>query len=297
MHSLPRMLNGIRGFDTDEDEEIAARKSALSDMLSVFDPKALPREYLHDLPEVSTEMPIDQLFVPGDLSATIYGLAMLDESVYYSLETVIHRDLCTRYYLIKQRRRVRQALRDLDRYAANGPTSNIEAQGMDVEECGRTLRRIGCEIWQDHESRLSKGLLQPETKTMAPEVLVEMLEGVVARNRDIYGENLYVYLISEPPTTAHEENGDFVIDYLRNFPLQDWMHQTMNERLDRIAQFVRQNAPHGRHRTLLYASKIEGLLNDYVGRSDVFEPTSPLFSRPRRPTFDDERESQRPRFG
>lgn len=294
MRSLPRILNGI---DIDDDEEIAAKKSALSDMLSIFDRVKLPEEYLHDLPEISTEMPIDQLFVPGDLSATIYGLAMLDESIYYSLEKVLHRDLCTRYYLSKQRRSAREALRDLDRYEANRPTSDIEAQVMDVEECGRTLRRISNEIWQDHESRISKGPLQPETKTMAPEVLVEMLEGVVGRNRDIYGENLYDFLINDPPTTTHEENGDFVIDFLRNFPYQDWMHQTMNERLDRIARLVRQNAPHSRHRSISYASKIEALLNDYIGRSDVFEPTSPLFSRQRRPTFDDERESQRPRFG
>lgn len=293
------MLNGLYGSDTNDDDILAARKSSLSDILSVFDPQALPEEYLHSLPEVSTEMPIDRLFVSGDLSATIYGLAIRDESIYDSLAEVVPPDLCARYYLRKQQGRAEAAIQDLDRFAQNGPTTNIELQGIDVEECGRTLRRIVCNICRDHESRVLNGGLEPNTKTMAPEILVEILEAVLKQNRDIYGENLYDYLIGEPPAaTSSEENDDFVVDKLMQFPPRDWMHQTMVERLNDIAQSVRQKAPNSRHRSILYATKVKNLVNSYGGGSDVFEASSPPFPRPhRRPTFGEERESQRPRFG
>ena len=295
LSSLPELLNGSRGSESDNEEEITARKAAVRDMLSVFDREALPEEYLHNIPDIPADTPIDRLFIPGDLGATIYRLAVRDESIYATLDRILHRDICARYYLMKQLRRARQAMLDLDRYADNGPSSNSLVHDMDVKECGRTLHRIVWEVCQDRESRISKGPLKLETRTMAPEVLIEILEGVCDHNRDIDSENLYAYLISEPPRPATpEERRDFVIDQLRDFPPNEWKHLT--ERLNGIAEYVRQNAPHGRHWSIEYALKIDDMVNDYVSDADVFEPSSLSVQRQRRPTLSDERESQRPRF-
>ena len=295
MHSLPDLLNSIRGSEFDDEDEVAARKSTLQDMLSVFDSAALPEEYLRDFLDISSETPIDQIFVPGNLGATIFKLAVRDETIHTTLERILHQDICARYYLTKQRRRARQAMLELDRFERMGPRSNMGVQDMDVGQCGRILRRIVREICQDREARLSRGPLKGETRRLAPEVLVEILEGVCERNRDIYSENLYAYLISEPPRPARTEDQDaFVIDHLRNFPPNEWRH--LAERLSEIAEDVRRNAPHGRHRSLGYASKIEDMVNDMVGDEDVFEPSSLAVQHPRRPTFSDERETQRPRF-
>ena len=296
INSLPDLLNSIRGSESDDDEEIAARKLALREMLSVFDQEALPEEYLQNLPDVPTDLPIDQLFVPWNLGATIYRLAVRDESIYASLERVLHRDICARYYLTKQRGKARQAMRNLDQRAQTEPSNNPTVQDMDVGECGRTLRRIVWEICQYREASISKGPLKAETTALFSEVLVEILEGVCERNRDIGTENLYARLIGDPPRpAAPEEEGAFVIDHLRNFPSEEWRHLT--ERLDEIAEDVRQNAPHERHPSLRFASQIDEMVQDYVDDEDVFEPSSLAVQHPRRPTMSDERERQRPRFG
>lgn len=294
MNSLPDLLNSIGENESDDDDEVAVRKTTVRDMLSVFDRVALPEEYLQELTDVSTDTPIDQVFVPGNLGATIYKLALRDESIYETLRRVIHRDLCARYYLTKQRRRARQALLDFDRFALRGPSSNMLAQEMDVGECGRTLRRIVWEICQDRESRLSKGPFKDETKRLAPEILVEILEGVCERNKGINSVNLYVHLIGEPPRAARpEEQGAFVIDHLRDFPPEEWSH--LADWLSDIAGQVKQNAPSEGHASMGYALKIEDMVKDFVG--NAFEPSSLAVQHPRRPTLSDEREAQRPRFG
>ena len=299
--TLRHELNTTRGSegdsDTDEDtieeasvsSEEEARASVVIDMLSVFDDDKLPDEYESDFPEVTIDSTFEDALIPGNLAATIYGLAVREDSFCVHLRKLINRDVCADYYLAKQRRRAQRAITKLNE-PSNDPS-------MRVYECGDTLRRIVREVCWDREARTSKKPLGPRILNKAAELLVDILELVCKQNRNIAtltsafsspgtDANLYTYLISDPPRF---EEGDFVIDQLRKFPQNEWRH--LLEYLTTIADYVRSNAPETQLRSVRYAENIEAMVNDYT--NSAFEPSS---SSHRRPTTSGDRESQRRRY-
>ena len=299
--TLRHELNTTRGSeddsDTDEDmieeasvsSEAQARASVIIDMLSVFDNEKLPDEYESEFPEVSIDSTFEDALIPGNLAATIYGLAVREEAFCVHLRKLINRDVCADYYLAKQRRRAQQAISELNE-PSNDPS-------MRVYECGDTLRRIVREVCWDREARTSKRPLGSRTLNKAAELLVDILELVCKQNRNIASlasafpppdidANLYTYLISDPPRF---DEGDFVIDQLRKFPQNEWRH--LLEYLTTVADYVRNNAPESQLRSVQYAENIEAMVNDYT--NSAFEPSS---SSHRRPTTGGDRESQRRRY-
>lgn len=294
--TLRHELNTTRG-STDEDvieeasvsSEAEARASVVIDMLSVFDNEKLPDEYESELPEVSIDSTFEDALIPGNLAATIYGLAIREEAFCVHLRKLINRDLCADYYLIKQRRRAQQAISKLNE-PSNDPS-------IGVYECGDTLRRIVREVCWDREARTSKRPLGSRILNKVAELLVDILEDVCKQNRTVErlassspssgtDANLYTYLISDPPRF---EEGDFVVDQLRKFPQSEWRH--LLEHLTTTAEYVRSNAPESQLRSVQYAEKIEAMVNDYT--DFAFEPSS---SSHRRPAASDDRESQRRRY-
>ena len=309
MVNLPKELNTTRGSepssDTDEDAEeeeeeeeeydvekeeepsispeAEVRASLSIDMLSIFDSEKLPDEYASELPEVSVDAAFEDILIPGNLAATIYGLAVREEAFYMHLRKLINGNICAEHYLRKQRRRVQWAISKLDQ-PSDDPS-------IKVHVCGETLRQIVREVSLDREARTLKGPLGLRTLATAAQFLVYILESVCEHNKNINPSpgadaNLYTYLISDP---SPSEEGDFVIDQLRKLPQNEWRH--LLERLTEVAEYVRNNASEGRYRSVRYAEKIEGMVRDYT--SSVFEPSS---SSHQRPISNYDRESQRRRY-
>lgn len=308
MVTLPHKLNTTRGSgpDSDTDEELTeeasvsheleARAAVATDMLSIFDRERLPDELGSELPEVSIDTALEDVLTPDNLTTTIYGLAVLEESFCKHLRRLINHDVCADHYLVKQRRRAQRAILRLDQ-PAKDPSITADDPSIRVWECGDTLRRIVREVCLDREARNLKKPLGLRSLNKAAELLVDILEDVCKHNKNIatigsssptpgVDANLYTYLISDPPPF---EEGDFVIDQLCKFPQNEWRH--LLEYLTTIAEYVRNNARARQYRSVRYADKIEAMINDYT--SSAFEPSS---SSHRRPASSSDRESQRRRY-
>ncbi|MCJ1470399.1 hypothetical protein MMC07_009044 [Pseudocyphellaria aurata] len=321
--SLPEQLNMIRGDEIDSDSDngateetyspsdLKSRKEVVQDILSVFDRHALPEEYALAFPDdTSTTAFSEKSFVPGNLAATIYGIAIRDEVFYQRLRRVVTRDICAVSYFSKQRNRARESMRRLDHYVAKGPSNAPESSDVDVPECARTLRLIVHQVCRDRDARASKGPLGAATIKKVVETLVEILTEVVCkRNEDVYenitwerhvheehrrDRNLYTYLIGDRPTsdfsTPPGMGDNFIIDHLRDFPVLQWRH--LLERLTTILDHIHENAPEGERGSMAFAEKLETLLREYT--SDAFEPSSSSVQR-RRPTLSSPPASQRRR--
>lgn len=303
--------------DNSETEESRAssnsksRKEAVQDMLSVFDRRALPEEYgLAFSDDASGTAFPERLFVPGNLAATIYGIATRDEIFYRRLRRVVTRDICATSYFSKQRSRAREAMLRLDRYVERGPSEAPDSTDVDVPECARVLRLLVHQICEDRDARASREPLGAATIKKVAETLVEILTEVVCdRNKDVYenitwerhvqeehrrDRNLYTYLIGDRPTSdfsAPLGMGDsFIVDQLRDFPVLQWSH--LLERLTTILDNIHENAPEGERGSMAFAGKLETMLREYT--SDAFEPSSSSVQR-RRPTLSSPPASQRRR--
>lgn len=248
VESLPQQLNRLTGdAATDSSSENSAteeiqvssrdmtnsRQEIVKDILSVFDPKALPGEYgvnsHHQKDEVvraiaraseSEKSP----YVPGNLAATIYEIAISDEAFYRRLRKVVTRDICAKSYFQKQKLRAREVMSRLDdRFAMmKGPPSepgqpNVikkKEEDLDVPECARIIQLIVHQICTEREARTSKGgPLEAQTSMNAAKILVDILADVVYNHdEDLYHQseqndideprrnrNLYLYLIGDPP--------------------------------------------------------------------------------------------------
>ena len=259
---LKEPLNALRGSDSDSDDDDV--ELAIGGILSVFDPdpEALPRRYGQNLATAVSRTPPNQLFIERNLSATIYKMAVQDETLYRYLARVVDRDVRARDFFAKQLGRAQRATRQLDLFAQRGPSNTIPNQDMDVGECGRILRRIVSEICAEREAILSGGPPSQRTRERAAETLVRILEGVVlSYDREIYGDNLYTYLIGDPTRPGNGQDDDeFVIEALGEFPSSEYSH--LAERLENIAIYIRQNAPHDPHPSLRYAAKIEEMIHN-----------------------------------
>lgn len=256
VESLPHQLNRLTGDATDSSSENSAteesqvssrdrkniRQEIVKDILSVFDPNALPGEYGRNFQQKKGEVvrasaraseSQKNVYVPGNLAATIYEIAIRDEAFYRRLRKVVTRDICAKSYFQKQQLRAREVMSRLDdRFAMmkNGPPSSEPRQpdmkekeedvDVDVPECARIIQLIVHQICTEREARASKGgPLDALTSMHAAEILVDILADVVYnRDKDLYhqGErnrdrdrdddeeprrnrNLYLYLIGDPP--------------------------------------------------------------------------------------------------
>lgn len=312
LESLPEQLNVAKGEEKDSDSDDSVieeshaspnsedRKADVQDILSVFDHTTLPEDlgidFLGDTPLTAGN---EELFVPGSLAATIYGIAMYDEAFHQRLRRVVTRKICARSYFSKQRARAREAMFNLDRYIENGPSELAEFGIFDVPICARTLRVIVDQICKARDARASLEPLGAATIKNLAEILVDILTEVVFnRNEDVYeniswerdvvnehrrDRNLYTYLIgSRPvfdPSAPQGMSDNFVIDQLRRFPVMEWSH--LLERLTTILDHIHDNTPDGERGSIAYAEELENMLQEYT--REFFEPSSSSVQR-RRPT-------------
>lgn len=313
IESLPQRLNRFSGDATDSGSENSAteesqvsrdlnsRQENVKDILSVFDSNALPADYGRNFLEDEVHATAsNKLFVPGNLAATIYEIAIRDEAFYRRLRKVVTRDICATSYFSKQRARAGEVMSSLDRFVMRVPSESLEVKDVDVPECARSLRLIVHQICTDRDARASKGPLGAVTSMNVAEILVDILAEVVcSRDKDVYeggwerddneprrNRNLYLYLIGDPPisnaSAPFDMGDDFVIDRIRGFPAMEWSH--LVERLTTILDHVIENSAGedevAARGSKSYARKLDSILREYT--EEVFEPstTSVLRRRP-----------------
>lgn len=314
IESLPQKLNRFAGDATDSSSENSAteeshvsqdlnsRQEIVKDILSVFDPKALPGDYGRNFQKDQVRARASEnLYVPGNLAATIYEIAIRDEAFYRCLRKVVTRDICATSYFSKQQLRAREMMSRLDRFVKSGPSECPEVKDVDVPECARSIQLIVNQICTDRDARASKGPLEPLTSMNAAEILVDILAEVVCnRDKDVYeGErerddnepkrnrNLYLYLIGDPPisnaSAPHGMGDDFIIDRLRGFPAMEWSHllERLTTILDHIFEKSTGEDEVAARGSKSYARKLDSMLREYT--EEVFEPSTSSGLR-RRPT-------------
>ncbi|KAL8942378.1 MAG: hypothetical protein Q9216_001698 [Gyalolechia sp. 2 TL-2023] len=314
--SLPAFLNATHdelASDSDDAVEavlspvlLDARAEQVRDMLSVFDNARLPDEFGQDFTDIASYETPENFYVADNFAATIYRLATRDESVFKRLRRVITYDTCANAHFSKLRTRARDAFIKLDSYVENGPS---ESNNQDVPKTARILRFLIDQIYQARNLRTSNSPLRPTVVMKVAEILTEILQEVCNRNEDVYyridwdrgtrddeherNRNLYVYLIQDPPRFAPSApfwmKETFVIDRLRQTPANEWMH--LIERFTNIMDQIREFTSDEDHPPLAHR-KLEKMIQDYT--AEAFEPSSSSVQR--RPTLEDQRESQRRRF-
>ena len=323
-YTLPALLNSAPS-ETESDSDATSeensdsgstenRSETVRDMLSVFERSALPQEFGREFPSVPATSASQDLYVPGNLAATIYGVAVRDKLFYRHLRKTVTHDICTSVVFLKQGARAREALRRLDHYVQNGPTEDPRGTDMDVPGCARVLRFTVERICQDRESRAASGPLGSTVIATLAEVLIDILQDVCNRNEDVYRHinwpreggaaaadnepeserNLYTYLIGNPPRYGVSAptwmKDSFVIDRFRSIPVNQWRH--LLERLTNILDQIRDNTPEDQDPPLAY-TKLERIIQEYT--SDAFEPSSSS-SMQRRPAVGEQPQSQRRRL-
>lgn len=314
IESLPQQLNRLTGDATDSSSEnssteeshvsrdLNSRQEIVKDILSVFDPKALPGDYGRNFQKDEIRARVSEnLYVPGNLAATIYEIAIRDEAFYRRLRKVVTRDICATSYFSKQQLRARAVMSRLDRFVKSGPSENPKVKDVDVPECAKSIQLIIHQICTDRDARASKGPLEAVTSMNAAEILVDILAEVVCnRDKDVYeGErerddneprrnrNLYLYLIGDPPisnvSAPFGMGDDFIIDRLRSFPAMEWSHllERLTTILDHIVEKSTSEDEAAARGSKAYARKLESILREYT--EEVFEPSTSSGLR-RRPT-------------
>lgn len=319
MPSLLARLNSTHDedeSDTDESNEdsnssdngTGERSYLIRDILSVFDGHVLSQEFGRDFSEFSTMGALQELYVPGNLAATIYRLAARDEHFYKRLRKTVTHDTCATVNFTKQGTRAREALRRFDHFVQHGPSEGSRGNSLDVPGCARVLRFTVDRIFQDLESRAQTGPLGSAVYSQVAEILVDILHDVCNRNKDVYDgigwpseaaniesvreRNLYVYLVGDPPrfglSTPSWMKDSFVVDRLHQIPANEWKH--LFERLANVLEQMHENMPDKEHPPLAY-TKLAEIMQDYT--SEAFEPSSSSVQR--RPS--NERGRKRPRRG
>lgn len=305
MESLPQHLNRFSGDATDSGSEnssadeshlrqdLKSRQEIAKDILSVFDPKALPQDYgRNSLDDEFYAAGSETLYVPGNLAATIFAIAIRDEAFYRRLRKVVTPDVCAVSYFSKQRLNAGEVMSSLDRFVISGPSDSLEFKDVDVPECARRLRLIVHQICTDLDARCSKDPLGTVTRMNVAEILVDILAEVVFdHDKDVYdgrwerdhneprrNRNLYLYLIGDPPTSnasaPFERGDDFVIDRIRGLPAMEWSH--LLERLANILDHILEHSAGGdevaARGSRSYARKLDSILREYT--EEVFEPST-----------------------
>ncbi|KAJ5491426.1 hypothetical protein N7539_002993 [Penicillium diatomitis] len=217
----------------DERRTGMTRAEKVRDVLSAFSPKVLPEDFRRDLVETTAQSRTpEQCVVQGDLEATIFRLAVHDDSVFTSICKAMPSGACAVIYFDKIQEQLRRLLADFDRYCTTGETtaeSVSPGRGLfEVDEVVQQLRRSVSLI------HANIALRAPYGSEGAAKALVFILEAVAARNKDalegntwgrasFHGEdedqrNLYHILIGSDDMDLETDSELFVLDALNALP-------------------------------------------------------------------------------
>ncbi|KAJ5938201.1 hypothetical protein N7454_004543 [Penicillium verhagenii] len=160
------------------------RAEKVRDVLSAFKTKTLPEDYRQDLRETeSTEdRTAESCVVQGDLEATVFRLAVHDDSVFSSICKAMPSGACAAIYFQKIQDQTRRLMLDFDEYCLTGKLPiDPSSTGAFIGEPSKValqLRGIVSRI------RSNLSIRSPYGSDGAVGALVEILEIVASRNRD-----------------------------------------------------------------------------------------------------------------
>lgn len=306
LDSLTKALNRTRGEDAaTESDDIESETSSqagdqdrtewvVQDMLSVFDERRLPEEYgTQDfVVNISTdETSLEGLVNHENLAATIYGLARHDPKFRRRLRKALTKDFCAVQFLEKMRARIWGAvLGRLGRHITSGFQS-------DPNILMETAARLwGC-IQQIQKYFEDRAPLTRQVRSMAAELVVDLLHSVCERNKDIYTQITWTRTTQDPEDERDrnlfhnliggadkgEEEDYFALTFFAGLAPYERMHllDRLNELLDRLR---RCRAPKG------YIEKLERIVQAH--ETHQADPSRTVGERP---PITGERESRRRR--
>ncbi|KAJ6013361.1 hypothetical protein N7540_007952 [Penicillium herquei] len=232
------------------------RTEKVRDVLSAFSPKILPEDFRRDLVEATTtKLTPEQCVVQGDFEATMFRLAVHDDSVFSSLCKAMPSGACAAIYFDKIQEQTRRLLSDFDRYCATGelPTDPSSTDGgiVNVDEVVTYLRRAVSRIQYNISTRT-------HGYEGAANALVLILESIAARNKDplsgnnwgrksFHGEdedqrNLYHVLIGSEHMELKPDDDAFVLSALEILP-PSALYPRVNELQNTLGKIEVNRAP------------------------------------------------------
>ena len=291
-NSLRTRLNTFRGGETDdegdsseEDSEdeasITTRQSELCDILSSFQDSMLPDQFQQKYADgVPATLSMQSCLVENDLQASLYRLAMRDSHVYRSLQRLVPGNTRAIRYYKKQEARAVRALQLLDEYAQRGSLNPRDS----IPQCARMLRAIVHEVYEDLQARRDRGSITQRAAEQSAACLVRTVEEVVGRRRrdffDQYEDlpqgmpwrnhSIFAYLISDPPHERRMEGWLRDLFVIERLPRTQWVQ--LYDRLDAIAQEIRETVSSNEPAAAEYADRIGRLLLDY--NQTIDDPSS-----------------------
>lgn len=211
------------------------RAEKVRDVMSAFIPNILPEDFRQDLVETTTHTrTAEQCVVQGDLEATLFRLAVHDDSVLSSLCKAMPAGACAAIYFDKVQDQCRRLLRDFDRYCATGERPTDLSPGGGIVEVKGVVDRLRRLVQYIH---LNIALRSPHGSEGAAKALVSILETVTGRNKDsldgntwgrtsFQGEdedqrNIYHLLIGSDDSVDDDDEDLFVIDALESLAPSD----------------------------------------------------------------------------
>ncbi|KAJ5752519.1 hypothetical protein N7520_009436 [Penicillium odoratum] len=158
------------------------RTEKIRDVLSAFKTNILPEDFRPDLKETTQKLTAESCVVQGDFEATIFRLAVHDDSVFSSVCKAMPSGACASIYYEKIQNQSRRLLEEFDRYCATGerPTDPSSPGGgiVEVEEVVLQLRHTVSRIRSNIATR------SPHGSEGAAGALVEILVELASRNKD-----------------------------------------------------------------------------------------------------------------
>jgi hypothetical protein len=226
----------------------------MTEILSVFEPsRLLPNEMksapVEGSPTSQKGMsPHSRIY--REFTELITEYATEDIGIFYRLRQIINPGFQAEVFFEKMSDRGIECFRDLDEYLTRGPTA---IESCDIPTTADRLRNLVDGIEVGYCERVSESESPSKSAAVkAVAALIDILEGVVDRNRDLtwnrlgdddeptQARSLFGYLIGAPPDT--NTNSYFVLDVLKDFP-QDIVGP-QKDRLSSIhAKLVSSNAP------------------------------------------------------
>lgn len=229
-------------------EEDQDREDELNHMLSVFNPIAFsPTGFVATLPDLPSPEQAYKQFCDS-----VIAQAMQDDGLYAKLRSIIDPKVRANVFFGRVQNKVVQAFNDLQRYLDDGPTESTPHFG--VEECATKLEELVEQIRDSYAEDVEDDPRGRDLNATSRAVgaLVDILQGVVDRNRDLYqgltwamppneqaqGGNLFARLIED-----HMDEDDlFVLSVLKDMPPE--LIRNHRDRLEGTLQNLRsQGAP------------------------------------------------------
>ncbi|KAL4955695.1 hypothetical protein BDW69DRAFT_112350 [Aspergillus filifer] len=183
-----------------------SRTQKVRDILSAFNTFVLPEEFRPDIVEPEDDLgkrlrkrTPEQCIVQGDFEATLFRLAVHDDSVFASLCKAMPPGACAAIYFDKVLERSRMALSAFDKYCQT-LKPGAERGETTPNTVLSTLRTNAMNIHRNIINRTPHGL------QIAAKTLTSLLEDITSRNKDSLGNNQFGRTAFTTDSSSGEED-------------------------------------------------------------------------------------------